>query len=200
MIEEAKTPSASTPRVEPPRRSFFKSAAAMTVGIIAGAVPLAVGLLAFLDPLRRGSGGRNLVRVAPLDAVPEDGNPALFRIIKDRVDAWTKYKNEPVGAVYLRRDQEGEIHAFSAVCPHLGCFVALNDGSFRCPCHDSRFELDGSRINPETCPSPRDLDELKVDQEKLAEANEVWVEYRNFVAGTPEKIDAETWEKVEEQV
>ncbi|GAA2876810.1 FAD-dependent oxidoreductase [Streptosporangium fragile] len=47
-------------------------------------------------------------------------------------------------AVY--RDESGEIHAVSAVCTHLGCIVGFNDAerTWECPCHGSRFDVDGS--------------------------------------------------------
>ncbi len=44
------------------------------------------------------------------------------------------------------RDPHGELHAFSAVCPHLKCVVHWNaaEKTFDCPCHGSRFMPDGS--------------------------------------------------------
>jgi glycine/D-amino acid oxidase-like deaminating enzyme/nitrite reductase/ring-hydroxylating ferredoxin subunit len=50
-------------------------------------------------------------------------------------------------AVY--RDEEGELHACSATCPHLGCVVAWNEGehTWDCPCHGSRFDAYGTVIN-----------------------------------------------------
>lgn len=51
-------------------------------------------------------------------------------------------------AVY--RDERGEVHRRSAVCPHLGCIVAWNaaENSWDCPCHGSRFDrLDGHVLN-----------------------------------------------------
>lgn len=46
-------------------------------------------------------------------------------------------------AVY--RDQEGAVHAVSALCTHQGCQVAFNavEQSWDCPCHGSRFDVDG---------------------------------------------------------
>ncbi|GGC54541.1 Rieske (2Fe-2S) protein [Hoyosella rhizosphaerae] len=49
--------------------------------------------------------------------------------------------------VVITQPSEGNFFAFSAVCPHQGCMVQEpEDGRIVCPCHDSRFELDGSRI------------------------------------------------------
>jgi len=50
-------------------------------------------------------------------------------------------------AVY--RDDDGEMHARSAVCPHMGCLVSWNDGerSWDCPCHGSRFDIDGEVLD-----------------------------------------------------
>ena len=44
------------------------------------------------------------------------------------------------------RDDDGTLHAVSARCTHLGCSVRFNDAerSWDCPCHGSRFALDGT--------------------------------------------------------
>ena len=48
------------------------------------------------------------------------------------------------------------------------------------PCHNSAFELDGTRKPP--TPSPRDMDPLTVDAQKLKEG-EVWIEFVNYYPG-----------------
>jgi glycine/D-amino acid oxidase-like deaminating enzyme/nitrite reductase/ring-hydroxylating ferredoxin subunit len=50
-------------------------------------------------------------------------------------------------AVY--RDEAGGLHAVSPVCTHLGCHVAFNasEKSWDCPCHGSRFDIDGAVLN-----------------------------------------------------
>jgi glycine/D-amino acid oxidase-like deaminating enzyme/nitrite reductase/ring-hydroxylating ferredoxin subunit len=47
------------------------------------------------------------------------------------------------------RDLKGELHEFSARCPHLGCIVDWNptEKSWDCPCHGSRFDPHGKVIN-----------------------------------------------------
>lgn len=46
-------------------------------------------------------------------------------------------------AVY--KDPQGQTHACSAICPHLGCVVHWNnlETSWDCPCHGSRFDAYG---------------------------------------------------------
>jgi Rieske Fe-S protein len=46
------------------------------------------------------------------------------------------------------RDDQGVLHKVSAVCTHLGCVVGWNpaERSWDCPCHGSRFDLDGHVI------------------------------------------------------
>jgi glycine/D-amino acid oxidase-like deaminating enzyme/nitrite reductase/ring-hydroxylating ferredoxin subunit len=50
-------------------------------------------------------------------------------------------------AVY--KDEYDTLHAYSAVCPHLGCILQWNDDekSFDCPCHGSRFTCQGDVVN-----------------------------------------------------
>ena len=50
--------------------------------------------------------------------------------------------------------------ALSLVCPHLGCQVNLSSDGFACPCHGSRFRLDGSLRNG---PASRPLAALRVE-------------------------------------
>ncbi|MGH8927970.1 MAG: FAD-dependent oxidoreductase [Acidimicrobiia bacterium] len=54
------------------------------------------------------------------------------------------------------RDEGGQIHAVSATCTHLGCQVAFNtaERSWDCPCHGSRFDMDGHVLQG---PAVRDL-------------------------------------------
>ncbi|MEH6680308.1 MAG: FAD-dependent oxidoreductase [Sediminicola sp.] len=49
-------------------------------------------------------------------------------------------------AVY--KNLQGEVKAVSAICTHLGCTVHFNplEKSWDCPCHGSRFDLEGSVI------------------------------------------------------
>lgn len=67
--------------------------------------------------------------------------------------------------VALYRDDGGELHRMSAVCPHLNCIVTWNSSekTFDCPCHGSRFDCRGHVLNG---PANTDLEHLT--QEKPA--------------------------------
>jgi Rieske Fe-S protein len=51
-------------------------------------------------------------------------------------------------AVAAYRDTDGTVHAVAATCTHLGCRVTFNtaERSWDCPCHGSRFDVDGHVI------------------------------------------------------
>jgi nitrite reductase/ring-hydroxylating ferredoxin subunit len=63
----------------------------------------------------------------------------------------------------VRRDPDGTLVALSGRCTHLGCAVAFNDDeqSWDCPCHGSRFGLDGAVLHgPAVAPlAPLDIRE-----------------------------------------
>ncbi|WP_394327262.1 Rieske 2Fe-2S domain-containing protein [Halobacterium jilantaiense] len=65
------------------------------------------------------------------------------RVDLERGDASVVDSDE--GPVGIYRDDGGDLHTVSAVCPHMGCRVEWNDGedSWDCPCHGSRFDHDG---------------------------------------------------------
>lgn len=175
------------------RRNVIYAILATIIGGIVGLFPFLSGLALFLDPALKKrqaatSGGPDkeetpaLRRVATFDSIPANGTPVQVPVIADLKDIWTVEPNQPVGAVYLRKNAKGDVECLNAICPHAGCFVAYSAERkvFQCPCHNSAFETDGKRILPS--PSPRDMDSLIVDPEKL-KAGEVWVAFSNFYSG-----------------
>jgi Rieske Fe-S protein len=66
-------------------------------------------------------------------------------------------------AVY--RGQNGQLHAMSATCTHLGCVVKWNgaEKSWDCPCHGSRFDALGKVVN-----GPATTDLAPVELRKIA--------------------------------
>ena len=58
-------------------------------------------------------------------------------------------------AVAAYRDANGALTMVDPRCTHLGCTVTFNDAalSWVCPCHGSRFSIDGSVLEgPATAP------------------------------------------------
>lgn len=180
----------TTPNADLPRRSFFVRAMAGFVGFIVGVVPFAAGLAFFFDPLVRkrggGEGGNQngfIDMEIPVSAVPDNGIPQAFKVHDDVVDAWNKFLHVEIGSVWLRKNPDGEIVAFSSVCPHLGCAVDYVSAErvFYCPCHTSKFELTGEKINDIP---PRGMDTLKT---KIKEGT-IWIKYEKFRATIAEKV------------
>jgi len=179
----------------PPDRRTFIQGAACAVGGAITLVPVAAAIRVVMDPLGRkrpntGGGFTRLCQVSEL----KPGQPTLFKIMADKTDKWSRYSDTPIGAVWVVAGEaaEGaipEITAFSTICPHLGCFVNYREteNDFYCPCHNSQFQLTGTRVN-ET--PPRDMDTLEFDKEKLEESGEVWVKYERFKTDTSEKVPA----------
>ncbi len=197
MSEEHATCQKSCGHTPPPgdRRLVVKVLAA-SVGAIAGLVPAVAGLITFLDPAARRerkfadpdkpAGQKTddgFIRAAPLAEVPTDGTPLRVALRDDVTNKWTFAPNEPIGEVLLRREGPGaEVTVLTTVCPHAGCAVSLTkdpEGKpiYRCPCHDSAFEIDGKMRQP--TPSPRDMDSLKF----RVENGIVYVKYENYFTG-----------------
>ncbi|MFO7537253.1 MAG: ubiquinol-cytochrome c reductase iron-sulfur subunit [Chloroflexota bacterium] len=122
------------------------------------------GLLVwFLIPkFREGEfGGRFWVDVNNLPEV--NAPPANFpdgRFWMVQLDS--SQPNDRMGSA---RDEDGEIRGVAAiykVCTHLGCIYdwIQSNNRFECPCHGSKYRLDGRRIED---PAPRTLDRFKVE-------------------------------------
>jgi len=168
------------------RRKFIR-VATISASAACGLFPLAAGIPALLDPVTKSFGNAGNVpwsKVAPFVSLPEDGTPAKFEVVQEKVvDAWTTYKDVPVGAVYLTR-REKDVIAFNLKCPHLGCAIDFRKQSndYFCPCHNSSFALDGS-ITTENSPSPRPMDTM----ETKVEDGYVWIRFQHFRPNIPEK-------------
>jgi Rieske Fe-S protein len=74
--------------------------------------------------------------------------------------ALTKTADVPVGSgvivdgIVVTQPTAGVFKGFSTVCPHKGCDVSkVEDGTIDCPCHGSKFNLEGAVVNgPATSP------------------------------------------------
>ncbi|MEX2216352.1 MAG: Rieske 2Fe-2S domain-containing protein [Phycisphaeraceae bacterium] len=189
MSETNEQSEAGDAAMTPPRRSFMTRFLAVVFGTVVGVVPAIAGMMTLLDPLRRKSSAGELVPVTSLEALPSDGLPRKFDIRADLTDAWNKTPNAKIGAIYLKRTGPKEVVAFSTICPHAGCFVSAGgDGSFKCPCHDSEFNADGS-VRPmntqgKATVSPRGMDTLET---QVTEDGQILVKFERFRTGSTQK-------------
>jgi Rieske Fe-S protein len=68
-------------------------------------------------------------------------------------NALTKTADVPVGSgvilddIVVTQPTAGVFEAFSSVCTHAGCTVSEVTDVISCPCHGSKFNLDGSVAN-----------------------------------------------------
>ena len=188
LKEEGEDPGepASPEVASPPRREFLSVA----LGGAIVAAPTVIGLRVVLSPLLSSKSGGIRARLTTLDSLEAGGPPQAFKVIADKTDAWTTYKDVPLGLVYAQRVAEKQVVVFSASCPHAGCAVeyrgeGAHGAHYYCPCHESSFRTDGS-LAPDNTQAKRGLDTLEVDQEKLEEG-EIWVRFQKVKAGISEK-------------
>ncbi|MFJ6793943.1 FAD-dependent oxidoreductase [Streptomyces sp. NPDC091268] len=152
----------------------------MTGGVLAGQLLASlitdasrVPWTGLYDPHRPGSS----LRSAPSFLKTQWDTAKHF--VKDRLDTLGDGSNGPVATLppgegtvvrahgkpcAVHRDDQGELHAVSAVCTHLGCLVAFNNAerTWECPCHGSRFGIDGEVLQgPALHPlEPQDTEKL----------------------------------------
>jgi cytochrome b6-f complex iron-sulfur subunit len=100
----------------------------------------------------------------PIDVLPDVNEPP-FNYPDGRFWLVNVNNNDPVGCERMWRapgdDDIVGVAAIYKVCTHLGCIYAWVDANdrFECPCHGSKYRLDGRRIED---PAPRNLDRFKM--------------------------------------
>lgn len=134
--------------VEQSRRSFLK-----LFPLIAVFVSIGGAAFRFLRP-KIFAASDAWLDVAPVSELTGP-QPISRRIVAEQIAGWattTEARN-----VFVLPAKNNQV--LSPICPHEGCEVAWeqNANRFSCPCHESYFAADGSRISG---PSPRGLDEL----------------------------------------
>jgi menaquinol-cytochrome c reductase iron-sulfur subunit len=159
---------------DPDRRKFLATCAIGGGACLAATVPI---VRIVIDPA-----GKQTVTTPrePLDLGPPGRfheQPTKVEVVAPVIkDAWAAARYVVLGAAFIRRvaatdeakaagavfDTPGgpmALDARSAICPHLGCAVGFDQGAknYLCPCHDSRFSVEGAKL---TGPSQRGLDKL----------------------------------------
>jgi len=128
-------PAASSPA----RRRFLRYLLGFSVvSTIALVVTPVIGFL--LPPKSGSAGGGGKVSAGTLDEIPLGQGKVV-----------------PMGSkpVIVVNNEQG-VTAFSAICTHLGCIVAFDDGNgtIVCPCHDGRFNATTGAVLSGPPPGP----------------------------------------------
>lgn len=155
---EPLTQNSTTAESLPQNRRSFLGALLALGSVFVGAL-LSVPLIRFaIFPLIRRTTDLKNSPVGSIREFASLSEPALRTIQIEQIDGWRKTVSEK--AVYIAKDQRGELCVLSSICPHLGCTVPWNKEKkqFICPCHGGTFSADGSRLSG---PSQRGMDTLE---------------------------------------
>lgn len=166
------------------RRKFLRVALIGGIAVVSGGA----GAASVFTPPHTHSetepGPRPLAPMIALGAI-EKGAVLGVEISLSVRDGW-RLRNKQQ-RVYIVRTGDGEdaasFKALSPICSHAGCTIEYHDddGRFVCPCHDARFEKDGTLIDG---PAPRDMDPLDVSIAEYEGRAWLFVDWREFVIGT----------------
>ncbi len=153
-----------TPTEVATRRTFYRKLIHLLTSLTGAGLALPALAYLFL-PARSGTASR-WTEAGSLTRVPEN-RPTELIFQKKRVDGWkTAYQRSSAWVVR----SGAELTAFAPQCTHLGCAYHWSEQrrEFVCPCHDSRFSLDGRVISG---PAPRPLDRYEV----RIEGDRIWL-------------------------
>jgi Rieske Fe-S protein len=133
------------------RRSFLQH---LPLGVFAAVfASLSGAAFRFLRP-RVVAASEQWLDVATLSEL-NGPQPLPRKVVAEHVSGWAVTTEEHNVFVLPAKNNQ----VVSPVCPHAGCEVLWEQPAnrFSCPCHESYFAADGSRISG---PSPRGLDAL----------------------------------------
>ena len=163
----------------PSRRSFLGVLLGAGTGCV-GAL-LSVPLIRFvLHPLLKTTAMTVWYEVGQAEEFQSILLPVMKPVTVEQRDGWRKMVSEK--AVYVFKDERGQLGVLSAVCPHLGCSVSWHGAKnkFVCPCHNGLFAADGKLQGG---PPPRGMDRL----ESTIERGVLKVRYQYFRQLVPQK-------------
>jgi len=139
------------PKLNRSRRSFL---GLLPLGVLAGVVASIGGAaFRFLRP-RLSAPSEQWLDVASLSEL-KGPQPVAKKIVAEQISGWAVTTEEH--SVFVLPEKNNQV--LSTICPHAGCEVSWEQTTnrFACPCHESYFAADGSRISG---PARRGLDEL----------------------------------------
>lgn len=150
---------------QPISRRGFMSAIVTFMGSAIGAIVGLPGIAYLVSPGMKEQKSNNWLSLGPLDGF-RIGVPTAFNYTTSKINGWEKTVKS--STVYIVRNTEGHVKAFSNICTHLSCNASWHkeQGHYICPCHDAHYAMDGAVISG---PAPRPLDqyETKMDSGNL---------------------------------
>lgn len=165
------------------RRRFLERLSAIGALVSAGLVSVPV-LRAIIPPVPRRPPEGNWVKVADDTALLDIGVPIRVNFVQTVEDAWVETRT--LNGVWLYTEDGEKFKAYNGHCTHLGCSYTYdqNRKNFFCPCHRGVFDVKTGAVL--AGPPPRPLDELEV----VVRDASVFVKYKDFRLGVPERIEA----------
>lgn len=160
------------------RRGFLGWATGLLAGLgtLFVGVPLIGTIVTEVEPKSR----ETFVNVGDVTGLkPEE--PAAFPFVDEVRDAYIQERVPRM--VWVVKQADGAVVAYSPVCPHLGCEFFWEPASrrFVCPCHNSQWDVNGRILHG---PTPRPMDTLPSKVVKGA----LFVRWEQFETGTTQKI------------
>ena len=136
----------------PTRRTFHLAAIYILGAIMALALAIPTAIYLLIPPRAR---KRNDWIDAGDISQLKPGEPVELFFQQDRLDGW-KLQTEKRTA-WVVKEADNKVVAFGPQCTHLACAYHWESGAgqFQCPCHGSRFAIDGKVL---AGPAARPLD------------------------------------------
>ena len=161
------------------RRSFFVKTTIFISSLIG--MSLAVPFIGYVIAPAFRQRKEEWVSVTQIDELPV-GTPQALDYTLTEKDGWQE--KQATKAVWAVKRADGQVTVYSPICPHLGCGFRWDqqDQLFKCPCHGSIFDIEGT---VKAGPAPRPLDTLP----SKVEEGHLLVQYQEFKSGLPKKVE-----------
>ncbi|MBT9315135.1 QcrA and Rieske domain-containing protein [Leptothoe spongobia] len=121
------------------------------LGLIATSLPVAIAACKSEDTISdTPADSTPEVPAVKIDETPRaDGFAALGTVTDLDTKGYLGKKGFIAGPVIVIRDPDNAdgVIALNSMCTHQGCGVEWKDNAFACPCHGSKFNIDGSVAN-----------------------------------------------------
>jgi Rieske Fe-S protein len=165
------------------RRGFLRWVSGLGAAITTVLVGIPV-VRAFVSPSLPTPGRDSWVKVADDIALIDIGVPIRVSFVQTADDAWVETRT--LNSVWLYTEDGAKFKAYNGHCTHLGCSYNYDKErkNFFCPCHRGQFDVKTGEVL--AGPPPRALDDMRVEVRDSA----VYVNYRDYRLGVPERIEA----------